>query len=124
MKVKIAAKQHTGSSDKDWRKNSKQSNRILEKDNTQIEVHTKQDTTALLQLINERLEMMTSELKVLRNKKPSPPVQNLATELTQVQIKSNVTYTTKAAAPPNLRPNHTLIVSSVDPKNTGEQAGH
>ncbi|GBP21634.1 hypothetical protein EVAR_9819_1 [Eumeta japonica] len=137
MKVDISVKQDTGSSDKKLEERIQTVSRHLDDirreiektwthasqtlaDNTQTEIHTQQNTSPLLQLINERLKIMTSELNALkerREKTPPPLVQNLTTEMTQAEIISNVTYPTKATTPPILTPNYTLILSSVDTKN-------
>ncbi|CAG4957621.1 unnamed protein product [Parnassius apollo] len=79
-----------------------------------------------LQLIEEHLGAMSSELRTMREQKqraPSPTASSLATELAQTgeaATKPKKTYTRVAASPPLPKPNHTLIITSTDSKNTAE----
>ncbi|CAH2068259.1 unnamed protein product, partial [Iphiclides podalirius] len=78
-----------------------------------------------LQPLTEHLEALHSELKTMREARqqtPPPPAISLATELAQAgdaKLKKP-TYTKVVANVPSPNPNRTLIVSSTDPKKTGE----
>ncbi|CAG5010820.1 unnamed protein product, partial [Parnassius apollo] len=79
-----------------------------------------------LQPIEEHLGTMSSELRTMREQKqraPSPTAPNLTTELAQTgeaATKPKKTYARVAASPPLPKPNHTLIITSTDSKNTAE----
>ncbi|CAG5029092.1 unnamed protein product [Parnassius apollo] len=79
-----------------------------------------------LQPIEEHLGAMSSELRTMREQKqraPSPTAPSLATELAQTgeaATKPKKTYARVAASPPLPKPNHTLIITSTDSKNTAE----
>ena len=82
--------------------------------------------------ITGTLEIVTSEIKAIKEKlgKPTTPTKTLQEEMdaaegrkaTTSRKPATVTYARVAAAPakPQPRPNHTLIVSSNDPTNTGD----
>ncbi|XP_050563644.1 uncharacterized protein LOC126913017 [Spodoptera frugiperda] len=79
-----------------------------------------------LQPITERLDAVSSELRTMRQLKertPPPPAHSVCTEMALVDIVKQIrqpTYAQVASKPPVHRPNHTLIISSTDPKNTGD----
>lgn len=78
--------------------------------------------------ITERLEAVSSELRTMREQRQRtpPPARSLGDELAHLEEakakrRPNVqTYAQVAATTPTPRPNHTLIVSSTDPNQTGE----
>ncbi|GBP22828.1 hypothetical protein EVAR_17182_1 [Eumeta japonica] len=84
--------------------------RVMEKDNTQTEIHTQLNTSALLQPIKERLKIMIFDLKALReHREKTPPPQVQFRDRADARTnRLYMTYAKKAATPSNLRPNHTL----------------
>lgn len=96
-----------------------------------LNVPTPTKTTEMaehLQPIAERLEAVSSELRTMRefrNRTP-PPARSIEAEFAQLEEArakpkpKTQTYAQIAATAPTPRPNHTLIVSSTDPKKTGE----
>lgn len=101
------------------------------------------DLALQLRPLFERLEIMSSDLRELQNKKPEAPTPSLGTEmaieevkLTLDTIKKGVSGLSRAGPPqteekpsyakvaakpqPVRKPNHTLIISSADPKDTGD----
>ncbi|CAH2058241.1 unnamed protein product, partial [Iphiclides podalirius] len=76
--------------------------------------------------LQEKIEIMCSELRTLRehrNRSSDLTAVNLAKEMgiaTKPEGKPKPSYARVAATPPPPKPNHTLIVSSTDPKKTGE----
>ncbi|KAF9801951.1 hypothetical protein SFRURICE_016201 [Spodoptera frugiperda] len=79
-----------------------------------------------LQPITERLDAVSSELRTMRQLKertPPPPAPSVCTEMALADIVKQIqkpTYAQVASKPSVPRPNHTLIISSTDPKNTGD----
>ncbi|XP_022834143.1 uncharacterized protein LOC111361921, partial [Spodoptera litura] len=79
-----------------------------------------------LQPITERLDAVSSELRTMRQLKertPPPPAPSVRTEMALADIVRQIrqpTYAHVASKPSVPRPNHTLIISSTDPKNTGD----
>lgn len=105
--------------------------------------HTKKDLTPELETISERIEIMTSELRTWReaNKTVASPIkQSLHTEIAVQEVKQTLdsikegvtkltpkngphTFAQVAAIPKpdNIhQPNHTLIISSRNPKETSD----
>lgn len=80
-----------------------------------------------LQPITERLDAVSSELRTMRQLKertPPPPAPSVCTEMALADIVKQIrqpTYAQVASKPSVPRPNHTLIISSTDPKNTGDK---
>ncbi|CAH2090831.1 unnamed protein product [Euphydryas editha] len=106
--------------------------------------HTQQDLTPVIETLNEKMEIVLSELRTLRDsaktvaspKKPSLETKMALQEVKQTlnTIKEGVTklaplapntYAQVTARPKNegveKRPNHTLIISSRNPQETSEQ---
>ncbi|KOB72511.1 TRAS3 protein [Operophtera brumata] len=103
------------------------------------------DLTEHLRPLSDRLELVSSDLRVLRDKEPQVsalPAPSLEVELAMADVKLTLqsikegmsdlytadrtlqgpsSYAQMAAKPrPPQLPNHTLIISSTDPKHTGD----
>ncbi|KAF9798615.1 hypothetical protein SFRURICE_008348, partial [Spodoptera frugiperda] len=96
---------------------------------TQSQQRIEEDLVGLekdLQPITERLDAVSSELRTMRQLKertPPPPAPSVCTEMALADIVKQIrkpTYAQVASKPSVPRPNHTLIISSTDPKNTGD----
>ncbi|CAH2105842.1 unnamed protein product [Euphydryas editha] len=108
------------------------------------QVHPQQDLTPVIETFNEKLEIMSSELRTLRDSAravASPNKPSLETEMAVQEVKQTLntikegvtklaprapnTYAQVTARPKSesvdKRPNHTLIISSRNPQETSEQ---
>ncbi|KAH9643462.1 hypothetical protein HF086_017243 [Spodoptera exigua] len=77
------------------------------------------DIAKYTQPLAERLEIVSADLRVLRDKEPpipTPAAPSLDAELAVVEVAS----TPRTPVTPAKGPNHTLIVSSVNPQHTGD----
>lgn len=98
----------------------------------QLEDETKgmrKDLHDRLQPVTERLEAVSSELRTMRQIQaiPSSAAKSLESELAAAlaekpkpPARPKIAYSEALKTPPPPKPNHTLIVSSTDPKNTGD----
>lgn len=89
---------------------------------------TTSELTTHLQPLTEKLRVVSSEIKIMREAKeaaPPPPMVSIGAELALAELaktpKPTLTYAQKLKEKPPPKPNHTLIVSSTDPQKTGEK---